>query len=156
MLRIPVYLLFGILFIPGINVHATSVEQRSLPQLLAETDHVLAGHVIKVDMLDSDGEPVSDNDATTGPGQDNTIRLHIKVNEVITTTAKSTPDIIILELWNAWHYTLGQIKSSANDEKAIYLLKDSNYQIVYPGYFRRGLDEKSRIIDIINQKTLTK
>jgi len=137
-------------------LYGTMVQEKKLGDLLPDADHIFIGHVIKVDMVDRKGHLITDNKARTGPGLKNTIRLHVKVKKVLHTTSKETPDIIIIKLWDMWHYSLGQIKRAAKNERAIYLLKGPNYEIVFPRHFTRPLHEKKAIIEYIDKKKSVK
>ncbi len=136
-----------------VTVQASMVKEKSLAELLPDADHILAGHVVKVDMINGEGNGVANTEAMTGPGLENTIRLHVKIDEVILTSSDKTPDIIKIKLWNAWHFSLGQIQESAINDKAIYLLKGPDYEIVFPCYFQRDPNEKSEILDFINKRS---
>lgn len=146
------FLLVSLFLSRTVTVQATMVEVKSLAELLPHAEHIVSGHVVKVDMIDGEGNVVSNKEAVTGPGIENTIRLHVKIDEVILTSSGKMPDIIKIKLWNAWHFSLGQIQESAKNEKAIYLLKGPSYEIVFPRYFRRDPNEKSEIMGFINKK----
>lgn len=130
------------------NVFATEIETRPLDELVAMSDHIIVGHVSKVDMIDTNDEVVDDDAATTGPGSGNTIRLHIDVSAVLKTNAKTVPKHITISLWRIWQYSLGQVKAGSLNQDEIYLLKGEDFHPVYPGLFRRGVNEQE-MIDII-------
>lgn len=93
---------------------ATSVPEPPLEELVLDSDHILAGTVRLVDMVDRDGNQVTDPGAMTGPGRSNTIRLHVVVDSdgVILTNAPSVPKEVIIPLWTAWHYSLHDVKQA--------------------------------------------
>ena len=131
--------------------NATQVQERKLSALVKEADHVLGGKIIKVDMIDKDGNEIADEKARTGPGLSNTIRLHIKVDKklILKTTKEVTPDIIVIDLWQKWHFSLGQIKKNELNADRIFLLKGDNYKRVYPIAFMRNISEKEEILKLL-------
>jgi len=146
---------FALLFIllQG-TAFAVSVKPVKLADILPDADHILLGHVVGVDMVNKQGTLVFDENAKTGLGTDNTIRMHVHIDEILYTTAKTTPKVIKIRLWQGWIYSLGQIKREAKDEKAIYLLKGSDYEIVFPGFFRRAVAEKEKMLRYIKDKKI--
>lgn len=127
---------------------ATQLDAKPLAELVAMSEHIIVGHVTAVDMIDTNDNPVNDDTAVTGPGSSNTIRLHIDVNSVLKTNASSVPKHLIISLWRIWNYSLGQVKAGSLGQDEIYLLKGEDFHPVYPGLFRRGIDEEE-LIDII-------
>ena len=138
--------------LPGMCM-ATSVMPKSLTNLVEDADHVVVGTVERIDMIDENGNEVTDDDARTGPGLKNTIRLHVSVqtNGVLYTTAEVVPKTVTISLWSAWHYSLGQIKKTKGEE-AIFLLKGDEFQFVYPCLFRRSLSEREQIERLVKKK----
>jgi hypothetical protein len=59
--------------------NATQIQHKELNELVKVADHIIGGKIIKVDMIDKDGKDIADEEARTGPGLNNTIRLHLKV-----------------------------------------------------------------------------
>ncbi len=133
---------------------ATSVLPRSLTNLVADADHVFIGKVTLVDMVDKQGNQVTNLSARTGPGSFNKIRLHVSVetNGVLFSTAKQVPASLTVALWSMWHYSLGQIKDIEENQRSIFLLKGSNFDIVYPNGFSRALSEQAEIEQLLKQK----
>ena len=70
--------------------------------------------------------------------------------DVITTSSESHPNSLIIPLWQAWHYSLGQWKEYEKG-KYIFLLKGKDYEKVNPGYFLRNISDKNEIADILEQ-----
>jgi hypothetical protein len=132
---------------------STTVPPRPLPDLVKAADHVLIGKVVNVDMVDAKGNPIVNNDARTGPGEGNVIRLHVVVEEngVLKTTAKAVPRTIVIRLWTEWHFSLGQWKTEALDKRYIFLLKGDDFQWVYPMGFLRDPSEKDEILKLLGK-----
>ncbi|BEP57171.1 hypothetical protein GmRootV35_12720 [Variovorax sp. V35] len=86
--------------------------QMSLAEMAEEADHVLVGHVVGVDLVDGTGRPVVDDQARTGPGLNNVIRLRMAVDETLITTAVQVPKGLLLPLDPVMHYSLGQVRSA--------------------------------------------
>jgi hypothetical protein len=145
---IPMMLL---VFLTSLGVHATSVLPRSLADLVKESDHVFIATVVKVDMVNSNGEEVKDKKAMTGPGLENEIRFHLDVKEVIFTKSDKSPKKVLVPLWQAWHYQLGEIQDTVTGNTSIFLLKGNNYNPVYPADFQRYIGEKKEIISLIQK-----
>ncbi|RVU85574.1 hypothetical protein EOL70_06385 [Leucothrix sargassi] len=126
----------------------------SLDVLANKTDHVLTGHVTDVDMIDGDGNQITDLNAMTGPSLKNKIRLIIQVDEVHLTTADSVPKKLAVPLDSFLHYRFGQVKSvhSFDGRKFLVLLKGKDFQPPVAGVFSRGLDELDKVLKIINQR----
>lgn len=129
---------------------ATSIPPKPLEELVAEAHHVIVGEVVKVDMIDGQGKPVTDPKARTGPGYENLIRLHFKVSETMYSSAKETPELLVVPLWSAWHSTL-EDRQNMVGEKLILLLKD-DYKMVYPALFMRTLKERSEIEKLLKNR----
>ena len=141
-----------LLALPGICM-ATEIMPKSLTNLVEDADHAIIGTVERIDMVDEKGNEVADDDAGTGPGLKNTIRLHVSVqtNGVLYTTAKVVPKKLTISLWSAWHYRLGKIKKTKGGV-AIFLLKGDTFQYVYPSLFRRPISEREQIEQLVKKK----
>ena len=127
---------------------ATTVEPRELSVLVDEADHVIEGTVVLVDMVDGEGAQVTDPDDGTGPGLDNTIRLHIAPTTVLKGDVDAVPNRLVVPLWPMWHYSLGQIREHEG-QKGIFLLRGAGYERVYPRLFHRPLSERDEIVEAI-------
>ncbi len=133
------------------GVYATSVLPKTLAELVKESDHIFIAYVVKVDMVNGNGKEVKEKSAMTGPGLDNQIRFHLDVKEVIYTKSKSPPKQVLVPLWQAWHYQLGEIRSLVTGSTSIFLLKGDDYTPVYPAYFQRALKEKNEIRSLVKK-----
>lgn len=124
--------------------------QMTLSDMATEADHVLVGHVVGVDMVSGSGRPITDGHAQTGPDSSNVIRLHVSIDETLTTTAAQVPEILVLPLDPLMHYSLGQIKSAhdADSTPRLLLLKGANFSAIRPGVFFRSLLDKDEVLRI--------
>lgn len=123
----------------------------TIEELAKGADHILIGHVVGVDLIDGKGRQIADENAGTGPGLTNTIRLHIKVDEVLVTNArKKMPTVLKVPLDPFMHYSLGQIRSahSGRSGKYLILLKGTSFQPVVAGAILRPLDEKGTALRV--------
>jgi len=123
----------------------------NIEELAKGADHILVGHVVGVDMVDKRGRQIEDENARTGPGLENTIRLHIVVDEVLVTSSrKPVPKLLKVPLDPFMHYSLGQIKSahSKPSKPFLVLLKGSSFVPVVPGAVLRSLAEKETALRV--------
>jgi hypothetical protein len=123
----------------------------SLEEMAKNSDHLLVGHVIGVDMVDGQGNEITDLNAMTGPGIDNLIRLVIEVDEVVISPARSVPKVLKVPLDPFMHYKFGQVKEmhSAPGQKFLLLLNGDSFKPYLPGVFGRDLSEKSKVIELM-------
>lgn len=122
--------------------------QMSPAEMAKEADHVLVGHVVRVDMVDGNGLPVLDDQARTGPGLNNVIRLHVAVDETLITTAERIPKRLLVPLDPLMHYSLGQIRSAHQNDATLrlLLLKGTDFSTIKPGIFFLPLQEKDEVL----------
>jgi len=64
-----------LIYLVATNIFASMPLRVSDEDLVKETDHILVGRVIGVDMIDAYGEQINDLRAKTGPGIKSKIRL---------------------------------------------------------------------------------
>ena len=76
----PRIIIFSLALHISFFAQATKIEKKTLSELMAVTEHVFIGTVMKVDMLDGVGNEITDLEARTGPGIENVIRLHVEIN----------------------------------------------------------------------------
>jgi hypothetical protein len=128
--------------------------QATLEQLASDSDHILAGHVIGVDMIDANGKEIGDEEAMTGPGLQTKIRLIIKVDEVFFSRAKAVPDIIRVPLDPMMHFSLGQIKEAHREPSSsmLVILQGGSFEPVVPGVFLRELSDTQKALEIRARK----
>ena len=136
-----------------LTAQATKIIEKELPQLVAESDHVLVCKVVKVQMVDETGKEVTDRDARTGPGLKNELRLHVELEKggVIKSNAKNVPEKLIIPLWQMWHASLGSSRDFYEGGVYVFLLKGADFRRVYAGGFQRDLSEKADIETIIRK-----
>lgn len=136
-------LLFLCLLVPAFAMAGFPFEA-TLEEMAGEADHIVIGHVAGVDMIDSRGRPVTDPEARTGPGLKNTIRLVIRVDQVLVSNADNVPDVVPVPLASHLHYTLGQIQQAhaGDKEERLVLLKGPKFEGIKPGVFMRPLQDR--------------
>ncbi|MDQ1813720.1 hypothetical protein RBA41_10425 [Massilia sp. CCM 9210] len=124
--------------------------QMSTDEMARKADHIAIGRVVKVDLIDKSERVSNDPKARTGPCMGNTIRLHVKIDKVLATTAKEFPPQVLVPLDSFMHYSLGQVQSAHEGPAlpALYLLKGPSFLPVAPGKFHVGLDEQKKIMRI--------
>jgi hypothetical protein len=130
---------------------ATKVPTKELSELVKNSDHIFQVTIMKIDMTDGKGNIITNPDERTGPGLENTIRLHAKIQEngVLKTNIDKAPKIVIVDLWQMWHYTLGQVQESSINQEVIFLLKGDSFEPVYPAHFQRALSESAEIVSLM-------
>lgn len=137
-------------FALAITALASTPIRATLDQLASGADHILIGRVVGVDMVDSRCRVITDPEARTGPGLTNVIRLHISVDEVLVTSAKSVPKVLKVPLDPFLHYDLGQIQEAYPEPSGprLVLLEGSSFQPIIPGAFLRNVSEQKEALRI--------
>lgn len=132
--------------------------QMSDDELAAKTDHVFVAHVVEVDMIDGKGRKVTDDDAKTGPGSENVIRLKVKIDEILVTNMKESPKVLYIPLDSFMHYSLGQIKKAHADKNPKFLLLLAGDEFTPPqaGVFQRDMTKKSFFVERVGKKDQNK
>jgi hypothetical protein len=122
--------------------------EATLEEMAREADHILIGRVTGVDMIDANGVQITDENARTGPGLHNQIRLLITVDEVLVTSAPKVPEVLPVPLASHLHLSLGQIREAhADDTQAdLILLKGQDFSGIKPGVFLRPLADKDEAL----------
>lgn len=135
--------------IPLVSLASLSL-QMPIAEMASEADHVFVGHVVGVDMIDGNGLPVVDDQARTGPGLNNVIRLHVAVDETLITTAERVPKELLVPLDPFMHYSLGQIRSAHQNDATLrlLLLKGADFSILKPGIFFLPSKEKDEVLRV--------
>jgi hypothetical protein len=129
---------------------ASSPVRISLDEMARSADHIAIGRVQKVDMVDQAGRINNDPAAMTGPCVGNTIRLHVRIDKVLATSAKAFPAQVLVPLDSFMHFSLGQIQAAHRDPGAasLYLLKGPAFAPVAPGAFRLDLAARKKVMRI--------
>lgn len=140
-------LLALLLAVPAIAIAGFPFEA-TLEEMATSSDHVLIGRITGVDMIDGDGNQVSDPEARTGPGLNNQIRLRIAVDVVIATNAQDVPRELFVPLASHLHYSLGQIQDAhaEDSEQRLILLRGERFEGIKPGVFMRSLEDTSEVM----------
>jgi len=136
--------LFPALVFAGFPYEAT------LEEMAQSADHILVGRVTGVDMVDGNGARVSDEEARTGPGLKNTIRLIITVDEVLATSSSKVPKVLSVPLASHLHYSLGQIREAHEGDTLarLVLLQGMDFSGIKPGLFFRPLEDKNEALRV--------
>ena len=136
-----------------VAAYATQLPSKELDELVAQADHVLIGKVVKVQMVDGTGKELTNPETHTGPVLDNEIRLHIVIQDdgILKTNSKKPPKELIIPLWKAWHFSLGQWEKDEG-KTFIFLLKGEDFCPVYPISFMRKMSEKPEIEKLLTSK----
>ncbi|MBK6688133.1 MAG: hypothetical protein IPG45_26905 [Deltaproteobacteria bacterium] len=117
------------------EVAATSiVGPPPLINLLRNADHVFIGKVVHVEMVDQDGAQILESDARTGPGRQNTLRLHVVRVEDGLLYSRGTevpPTEIVVPLWPMWHMSLEQKRRSLGTT-SIFIVNGPPWALVSP------------------------
>jgi hypothetical protein len=130
---------------------STQVESKSLKELVSMSYNVWGGTVTNVRMTNEKGKDITDPEATTGPGLENTIYLDVTIDQnlIFKSTYSIIPKTISIPLWQKWHYSLSQIKE-IEGSKSIFLL-DRDLKPAYPAGFQRSLEEEKKIESFIRK-----
>ena len=124
---------------------ATSVAPRSLEELVPEAGEIVLGTIVAVDVLDVQGRALHGDAARTGPGLDNRMRFHLRVEEIILPRGGALPEEpVVVPLWPMWHYDLDSMQDVIG-RRAIFLLQAGSHEPVYPAYFQRRPEEREAI-----------
>ena len=144
-----IVLILGLMFSSYVN--ASLPIQVSLEKLVKETDHLLVGRVIGVDMIDGNGDEIVNPNARTGPGSQNKIRLIVSIDETIISDIKDVPQTLKIPLDPFMHFSLGQIKEAHRGKKyqVLFLLKGKDFQPPFDGIFRRSVSDKERVVELM-------
>ncbi|WP_020558108.1 hypothetical protein [Thiofilum flexile] len=145
------YLIICLLLVMNTIASASLPIRVSDEKLIQNTDHLIIGRVVGVDMIDKSGKAITNPNTRTGPGLTNTIRLIVKVDSVALTNAKKVPPVLKVPLDPFMHFTLGQIKTahSGKQDPFLLLLKGDNFQPPFPGVFSKGVVEKDKYLKAI-------
>lgn len=130
---------------------ATSMEPKSLDQMVAASDHIVVATIRAVDVVNARGAPVLSPDARTGPGESNQMRLQLEISEVLSPRDGAVPVAVTVPLWKMWHYRLGTMQNELVGARGIFLLVGPQHAPVYPIGFQRSLEERQAILALIRK-----
>jgi hypothetical protein len=132
---------------------ATTIPEKPLIDMVAESDHVLIGEVKKVEMIDGAGREVTDLNGRTGWGYTNTIRLNVAIKRdgILKSNKSDTPYELTISLWPLFIGTLGNMQYMQGKEY-IFLLKGDDYKFVYPMGFIQELSKRKEVEKIIRNE----
>jgi hypothetical protein len=130
------------------SAHASLPLEASLRDLACGADHVLVGRVVAVDMRNSRGRPVRNEEARTGPGLKNTIRLEVEVLEVIESTEAIFPSSVWVPLDPFMHFSLGQIKAAHAEpsDATLVFLRGQQFEPIIAGRFFWHLNSREEAL----------
>ena len=130
------------------SIFASVPIEISMLQVVKESDHVLSVHIIGVDMVDQTGAEIENENAMTGPGKENLIRLICEVKKIHLSNVKNIPKTIKIPLNSFMHYSLGQIKKAYENPPYLTLvvLKGNTFKPAYAGIFEYPLKELETIL----------
>lgn len=123
-----------------------------LSHIVDKADFILIGTITKIDLLEPDGNELSrEYYSANGPGRNNTIRFHIKVDH--THPLKSKPvyvpeHLVITTLWK-YFQTVPQMKGFQG-QTLIFFLKGEKFDPVFPHLFFKSMSEKAAIEKLLN------
>lgn len=142
------YILLPLLCLLQIIADASVPLKVSDEELADKSDHVFVAHVVGVDMIDAKGRQVTDKEAKTGPGLENTIRLKVQIDETLITNKEKVPKHLYIPLDSFMHYSLGQVIKAHSGKNPKFLLLLSGEKMLPPvaGIFRRSLESKDYFV----------
>ncbi|WP_368564769.1 hypothetical protein [Pseudoxanthomonas sp. UTMC 1351] len=127
----------------------TTIAPTPLEEKVRKADHVVVAKVASVDMVDGQGQPVTDRAARTGPGLTNQIWLNLEVQEVLFAQTKPPPRTLRVPLWRMWHHELGMMQDYVTGTTRIFLLKGDAYEPVLPADFQAGLEDRAEVVRLL-------
>jgi len=130
----------------------------SMLKVVMQSDHVLTAVVTGVDMIDENGDQITDLKARTGPGLKNKIRLISEVQKVHRTNSNNAPSEIRVPLDSAMHYSLGHIKDAHQGRSLprIFILKGDEFEPSFDGIFSYPTHELETIMALYKIKDMEK
>lgn len=137
-----------------VPANATLPAQVTLPELVEASDHILIVRVVEVDMIDELGISIDDPSEKTWPFSGRTIRLHVRVDDVLWSTAGDVPETLVVPLDGKFHYRLGQVQKAHSDpeKQCIFLLKGPEYQAPFFGVFMSAIENRDEIMRLKHEQ----
>lgn len=130
---------------------ATSYAPISLPDLIKLSEYIFAGDVVNVRMTDKNGKEVTDLEARTGPGLENTIYLDVVVDHslILKSHSSKIPKEVSIPLDQMRHMSLGQGQKYFKEKSFFFL--DKKFHPAHPAEFQAPLDEQKKLESIIRR-----
>lgn len=146
------YIILALLLLSH-SAYATSVAEKTLPELVADSDHVVIGTVKAVKMHTWFGFETTNPKSRTGPGGTNELRWTVTIapSDILYTTKKTVPKEIIIRQWKMWHMDLEGSKYHEG-KTYIFLLKGDDMHYVHPASYYRDLSDRPEIEELLNSK----
>ena len=147
-------ILVGILIVLSSSLAVVSQPIRvSMLEVVQNSDHVLVVHVVGVDMIDGDGNEITDPSAGTGPGSKSLIRLKCSVLEIHRTNAEVVPKELWIPLDGFMHYSLGQIQNAHEGDAypVVVVLAGDQFQPAFDGKFRYRMQELETVLALYDE-----
>lgn len=134
--------------------HSSLPLQVSMFDVVEESDHVLTVKIVGVDMIDGEGRQIDDENAMTGPGKSNTIRLLAQVTKVHLSSADNVPEMLKIPLDPFMHYSFGQVASVYQDRtpSMVVVLKGETFLPAHAGVFGYPEVELETILSLFSSK----
>lgn len=130
---------------------ATKYAEISLPDLVKISEYILAGDVVNVRMVDKSGKEITDPEARTGPGLENTIYLDVMVDHklILKSHFSKIPKEISIPLDPMRHMSLGDSQKYFKEKSFFFL--DKEFHPAHPGNFQLPIDEQKKLESIIRR-----
>lgn len=130
---------------------ATQYTEISLPDLVKVSEYILAGNVVNVRMTDKNGKEITDPEARTGPGLENTIYLDVVVDHklILKSHSSKIPKEISIPLDQKRHLSLGDSQGFFKEKTFFFL--DKEFRPSHPGTFQLPIDEQKKLESIIRR-----
>ena len=133
------------------SLFATSDTPISLPELVKISEYILAGDVVNIRMTDKSGKEVTDQDARTGPGLENTIYLDVAVDHklILKSRGSAIPKEISIPLDQQQPLSLGQSQKYFKEKSFFFLNKE--FHPAHPAEFQLPVGEQKKLESIIRR-----
>jgi hypothetical protein len=147
----PHLLAAAVLLTLATSLFATSYAPISLPDLIKSSEYIFAGNVVNVRMTDKNGKEVTDPEARTGPGLENTIYLDVVVDHslILKSHNSKIPKEISIPLDQMRHLPLGESQKFFKEKTFFFL--DKEFHPTHPGNFQAPLEDQKKLESIIRR-----
>ncbi len=147
-------LLFVLILGFSVAANATSIKPTDLSVLVTQADYIVVGKVVKMDMIDANGQEIFDKKARTGPRSGKMIRYFVAVDRKKTLKGdiKKIPQSLVLPDWPMWIRGIDGMKEMYEGKNCIFLLGAPNLFPKPQSQFVRDISEKSEIVRILRSE----